>query len=414
MNAPVSEHIIAPDELIDLERRVFDAEAAERMYWRIIEDLFSHSHMPQDSDEVRSTARAMFRAPSAPASGLNVVGRAANELTLFPPSIAILAGICWRQFGFEPDFASVTLFANGDEYLSWHTDHDAMLGPEPGVARLVTFSFGATRRLDFARIGTPIQGHDPIAIEASFQIPGGSAYVMHPAVQRYYMHAVPQMSPQRRARLSVSFFMGQRGRPAEVWWTLVDARASTRNPPVFAGPATEAFERLCRSEIPLQAVTPLGITDSRYGAADHLKRMGLFTEEQHALLSFVRSSSMPAQGKPTAQLEDEVRTEMICTAETLLASVRCSRCDHIAGTLRLTEDAHDQICTKVPKGDTIRLCIECVQALLGRPLEPSELSIDPRNRPVLAAFVLGCEHIGLETRRAAALERLAEIDAASA
>lgn len=387
--------------LIALETRVFERQT--QMLWRLAEDLFRNTHLAHDSSEGKASARGMFRSPSAPATGLQLIGLDSAKIEVFPPTVALLAGVCWQRFGIDPDFASLTLLADGDDYLGWHTDHDAMIGPGPGHADLVTFSFGASRRLAFATIGGPLANGAPTMIQ-QHMIPGGSAYRMHRAAQRFYMHSVPRVTGKAQvgARLSITFFSAQRGDPTEVWWTLVDARPGVHLP-IFAGPATDAFARACVTDHAMQIVTPLGITDSVYGAAEYLKQLGLFEDRHDRMLVAERSRRLVA-------IKPERSDEDVVTAEVFLATMTCSRCGGAAGSLRVVEETYNMICSKLSGVGTIRLCIGCVQQLLGRPLQPRELEVDPINRPVLQAFALGCDHNGLAERRAEALGMVELID----
>lgn len=399
---------------IELREGLFDRSSSSRLLWRVMADVFGKTFAAQDEPAVRSTARALFRSNAVAAGALRMLDLDASKLELFPPTVAMLSGICWQQFGFEPELASVTLYADGDDFIEWHTDHDALVGPDPGHANLATFSFGARRSLEFAKIGHIDEYGMPETI-AAFDIPDGSAYRMRPDVHRHFMHRVPAVLGKARtrigARVAVTFFCGQRGAPADIWWTMVDRRVG-KNPPLFAGPAREVFARMCASEDPVQLVTPLGYTVSRHEAARYLEQLGLFNDELDALLRAANARGLG--GKPkTPAAETDAQTAAIVDAEHTLAAVRCSTCGGVAFGCRMSDVVHDIVADVVPEGATVRLCLGCVATIVGRPLEATDFAIDVLNRPMLQAFVAACNHNGLAERRAAALERIAAIDAAN-
>jgi alkylated DNA repair dioxygenase AlkB len=99
------------------------------------------------------------------------------------------------QLGAPPAFNSVLLnrYRDGRDSMSFHSDNEVQLGPEPVIASL---SLGAPRTFQFRRIG----GRGRL----NGRLTHGSLLVMHGRSQADWQHAIPK-EPASGARINLTF-----------------------------------------------------------------------------------------------------------------------------------------------------------------------------------------------------------------
>lgn len=423
MNAPVDLHFSPIASVV----QAYETTEANRILWDVVRDCFSGKQAVRaELKTFKLSARATFRAPWATLTmtqSPQLQGLYQSEL--FPPATAMLAGACRHIFSFQPDFASISLYADGDDYLGWHTDYDAYVGPAGGHSPVATFSFGAERLLRFMRIGST----EPVD---SLRPAHGSAYLMDPRCQRYFCHSVPVSETPVGARIAVTFFCGQRDDPRRIWWTLVDNE--TELPLVCAAPLDAYKASVGRENCTL--LTPWGQIDNKYVAEERLGQLGLLDDDARAEISALRERAVQPDRKPRrtiAELEqtgeldapppplpqsmlDDATIDILMSDPTavlmargVMERTRCNRCEHACVPFALTQQAIDLI-GALPCSVYLGMCLGCVQTILGRPLRPSELAVAPINRTILQAFTLGCDHNLLEERRTEAQNLINEIE----
>lgn len=138
-----------------------------------------------------------------------------------PRQVAFVAdaGVCYRYSGKDhlgtgwPDvllalkqeaeqlagqsFNAVLLnwYQDGEEYMGWHADDEASLGPAPVVAML---SLGATRSFVFRYK----QDH---SIKHSIELEDASWLIMAPSVQVLWQHTLPVRKKVKHERISLTF-----------------------------------------------------------------------------------------------------------------------------------------------------------------------------------------------------------------
>jgi alkylated DNA repair dioxygenase AlkB len=89
----------------------------------------------------------------------------------------------------------VNLYRDGRDSVSWHSDNEKRLGPEPVIASL---SLGATRRFDLAH-------RSEKRLKASIELDNGSLLIMKGATQRCWKHQVPKQPRVGDARINLTF-----------------------------------------------------------------------------------------------------------------------------------------------------------------------------------------------------------------
>lgn len=95
------------------------------------------------------------------------------------------------------DFNSMlaNLYRDGADYMGWHSDNEAALGPQPVIASL---SLGAARRF-------VLKHRDMPGDKIGFELPHGSLLLMRGDTQRNYRHALPRTAKPGGARINLTF-----------------------------------------------------------------------------------------------------------------------------------------------------------------------------------------------------------------
>ena len=94
------------------------------------------------------------------------------------------------------EFNSVLLnyYRDGRDSVSWHSDDEPELGPDPSIASL---SFGATRRFELK--------HRLSNERVKMQLEDGSLLLMGTGLQRYWQHQLPKDPRITIPRLNLTF-----------------------------------------------------------------------------------------------------------------------------------------------------------------------------------------------------------------
>lgn len=86
-------------------------------------------------------------------------------------------------------------YRDGQDSMGWHSDSEAVLGPNPTV---VSLNLGGTRRFDLRRVGSS-------RIEHSLVLEHGSLLVMAGQTQHYWQHQVAKTRKPCALRLNLTF-----------------------------------------------------------------------------------------------------------------------------------------------------------------------------------------------------------------
>lgn len=94
-------------------------------------------------------------------------------------------------------FNSVLLnwYRSGQDHISWHTDAEPELGPNPIIASI---NFGATRRFLLRR-------NDDHQHKIELLLGHGSLLIMSGALQHHWQHSVPKQARVHDSRLNLTF-----------------------------------------------------------------------------------------------------------------------------------------------------------------------------------------------------------------
>ena len=129
-----------------------------------------------------------------------------------PRCLDFLREITEGSTGCKFNFCLVNYYASGDDSISYHSDDERFLGPEPAIA---SFSLGAKR--DFLMKHKPIvptssttDGTAPLAHEAKplkLPLASGDMILMRGKTQACWLHSIPKRKGGEagRGRINITF-----------------------------------------------------------------------------------------------------------------------------------------------------------------------------------------------------------------
>ncbi len=100
------------------------------------------------------------------------------------------------ELGIAFNSALANRYRDGRDYMGWHSDNEAVLGPCPVIASL---SLGATRRFVLKHRNDATLGR--LALDLTH----GSLLVMRGDTQRNYKHALPRTARSTGERINLTF-----------------------------------------------------------------------------------------------------------------------------------------------------------------------------------------------------------------
>ena len=108
--------------------------------------------------------------------------------------LSTLRTACETHTGRSFNGALLNLYRSGQDAMGWHSDDEAVNGPNPVIASI---SLGAERRFDFR--------HKQTREVISVVLPHGSLLVMSGACQTYWLHRIPKTTRELQPRINVTF-----------------------------------------------------------------------------------------------------------------------------------------------------------------------------------------------------------------
>ncbi len=113
----------------------------------------------------------------------------------WPESLLPVRDRLSAEIGVDLNSVLANLYRDGADYMGWHSDNEAALGPEPVIASL---SLGAVRRFALKHRAMP---DDRLALE----LPHGSLLLMRGETQRHYRHSLPRTVKPLGPRINLTF-----------------------------------------------------------------------------------------------------------------------------------------------------------------------------------------------------------------
>ena len=108
--------------------------------------------------------------------------------------LSSLRTACEAHTGQSFNGALLNLYRTGLDAMGWHSDDEAVNGPNPVIASI---SLGAERRFDFR--------HKESREMISVVLPHGSLLVMSGACQTFWLHRIAKTTRQTEPRINVTF-----------------------------------------------------------------------------------------------------------------------------------------------------------------------------------------------------------------
>ena len=108
--------------------------------------------------------------------------------------LSSLRTACEAHTGQSFNGALLNLYRTGLDAMGWHSDDEAVNGPNPVIASI---SLGAERRFDFR--------HKESREMISVVLPHGSLLVMSGACQTFWLHRIAKTKRQTELRINVTF-----------------------------------------------------------------------------------------------------------------------------------------------------------------------------------------------------------------
>jgi len=96
----------------------------------------------------------------------------------------------WLEFS----HCLLNLYRNGSDSISWHSDDEPELGPDPIIASL---SLGATRKFQTKEKAT--------GKITNYELKAGDLLIMPPGFQRTHAHQIPKTTKAIDARINLTF-----------------------------------------------------------------------------------------------------------------------------------------------------------------------------------------------------------------
>lgn len=96
--------------------------------------------------------------------------------------------------GLEFNSCLLNLYHSGEEGMSWHSDAEAELGPEPAIASV---SLGAQRKF--------VLKHKDSAEKIELQLEPGSLLLMAGETQKHWLHSLPKTKKVKEPRINLTF-----------------------------------------------------------------------------------------------------------------------------------------------------------------------------------------------------------------
>nr|POF12799.1 dna oxidative demethylase alkbh2 [Quercus suber] len=122
-----------------------------------------------------------------------------------PACLDFLKTLTENSTGHSFNFALVNYYADGADSISYHSDDERFLGPDPAIA---SFTLGARRDFLLRHKPTP-SGHPSETTPMKLPLSSGDMLLMQGPTQRWWLHSIPKRTGKadeaRRGRINITF-----------------------------------------------------------------------------------------------------------------------------------------------------------------------------------------------------------------
>jgi hypothetical protein len=120
-----------------------------------------------------------------------------------PECLDVLRQLTQNVTGCGFNFALVNYYASGDDSISYHSDDESFLGPDPAIA---SFSLGAARDFLIRHKPTPAK-HESETKPTKFNLQSGDMLLMRGGFQKHWLHSIPKRKGGEadKGRINITF-----------------------------------------------------------------------------------------------------------------------------------------------------------------------------------------------------------------
>ncbi len=180
-----------PDADVTLYAGAFSAAQADRFFAHLLEAT------PWRADRITvfGQERLMPRLTAWYGDFTYTYTGLANEPAPWTPELRSIKARAEELAGKAFNGVLMNLYRTGRDSVSWHSDDERELGPEPTIASI---SFGATRRFQFRRKGEH-------RVRQSVDLHHGDVLIMRGRTQRLWQHQIPKTARPVGPRINLTF-----------------------------------------------------------------------------------------------------------------------------------------------------------------------------------------------------------------
>ena len=217
------------------------------LFWPLLHEIFTsrHAEVAIGGRARRIAAAPMYR----PNRELNlneiVNGRDGPSRDHMTTMVAMVAGQVWKKTHIIPDLCFAQLYRDGEDHVGWHTDYEALLGPDVGDPWVCIVSIGASRLLDFAPLPRLPGDAEQLTPCHTVKLTTGSLMWMRGATQRNFLHRIRPEPESRGPRISLTFTFDTPTERSGLPYMLMESWDDGERDlpmPLFVGSAEETLE----------------------------------------------------------------------------------------------------------------------------------------------------------------------------
>jgi alkylated DNA repair dioxygenase AlkB len=117
-----------------------------------------------------------------------------RKARLWTPELIELKNLVEQKTGLNFNSCLLNLYHTGEEGMSWHSDAEAELGPDPAIASL---SLGAERKFV---LKNKLSGE-----KVTVELENGSLLLMKGQTQKNWLHSLPKTKKVKEPRINLTF-----------------------------------------------------------------------------------------------------------------------------------------------------------------------------------------------------------------
>jgi alkylated DNA repair dioxygenase AlkB len=191
---PQLENLILPDADASLHHNFLTTQQAGKLLSTlIIETPWRQDHLTFGGRKVAIPRLQAWIGDASKNYGYS--GLQLNPLS-WTPSLLKIKRLIEQQLDTEFNSVLLNYYRNGQDSVSWHSDDEKELGPDPFIASL---SLGVSRRFELKH------RHRKPTVKFKCQLDHGSLLVMGAGLQQNWLHQIPKQKEIIQPRVNLTF-----------------------------------------------------------------------------------------------------------------------------------------------------------------------------------------------------------------